>query len=186
VIAKNIKLGVSAVILAGVVLLFFQQTKDLLPEAEVHETHAGLPARLQIISIGVDAAIEQVGILADGSMDVPKNPADTAWYQSGPRPGEVGSAVIDGHVDWYFGAKAVFTNLKNLKVGEHIVVMDEQGHPVSFIVRRTQIFGSTDDATNVFTSTDGLAHLNLITCQGVWDQIANSYTQRLVVFTDQE
>jgi len=35
-------------------------------------------------------------------------------------------------------------------------------------------------------SSDAKAHLNLITCEGVWDKVSKSYSKRLVVFTDRE
>ena len=58
---------------------------------------AGLPIRLKIPSIKVDAAIEYVGIAPDGNMDVPKGPDNVAWFEPGTRPGDVGSAVLAGH-----------------------------------------------------------------------------------------
>jgi sortase A len=53
--------------------------------------------RLQIPSIKVDAAIQYVGLTGSGSMEVPQGRADVAWYKFGPRPGDLGSAVIAGH-----------------------------------------------------------------------------------------
>lgn len=146
----------------------------------------GLPMRIKIPSINVDAVIEKVGLKNDGSMGVPKDPMNTGWYEFGPRPGEVGSAVIDGHVDWWYGAPAVFPNLKKVKVGDKITVQDEFGTIISFVVRKIQSYGATDNATNVFISNDNKSHLNLITCTGVWDSRANQYSQRLVVFADKE
>lgn len=146
----------------------------------------GEPVRIMIPSINLDSTIEKVGLKSDGSMDVPKTPLNTGWYALGPRPGEIGSAVIDGHVDWWYGAPAVFPNLYKVKPGDKIVVQDEFGVVVSFVVRRTQNFGANSDATTVFTSNDGRAHLNLITCAGVWDYNSNQYSSRLVVFADKE
>ena len=45
-------------------------------------------------------AVEDVGLTPGGAMDVPKGPSDVAWFDLGPRPGEVGSAVIAGHEGW--------------------------------------------------------------------------------------
>lgn len=146
----------------------------------------GEPVRIMIPSINLDSTIEKVGLKSDGSMDVPKTPLNTGWYALGPRPGEIGSAVIDGHVDWWYGAPAVFPNLYKLKADDKIIVEDEFGSYMSFVVRRTQSFGASDDATTVFISNDGRAHLNLITCTGVWDYRSNQYSNRLVVFADKE
>jgi hypothetical protein len=45
-------------------------------------------------------------------------------------------------------------------------------------------FDPSADATAVFISNDGSSHLNLITCDGVWDKQAKQYSKRLVVFAD--
>ncbi len=119
-------------------------------------------------------------------MDVPLKPSDTGWYSLGPRPGEPGSAVIDGHVDWTNGDRAVFTDLRLLKLGDRVVVENADGTTTAFFVRTSKIYSPTADAGEVFGSTDGKSHLNLITCQGVWDKLTQGYSERLVVFTDKE
>jgi LPXTG-site transpeptidase (sortase) family protein len=154
------------------------------PEPAPLALPTGAPIRLQIPGIGVDAVVEQVALAADGSMGVPRYPMHAAWYAVGPRPGEVGSAVMDGHVDWYGGKTGVFENLSVLKTGDAITVRIDDGTDVSFVVRETRTYDAHADSTDIFTSDDGKAHLNLITCNGVWDTGAGQYTERLVVFAD--
>jgi len=144
----------------------------------------GLPVRLQIPNIRVDAAIRSVGLTPDGSMGVPKIPSDAAWYMLGPKPGEKGSAVIAGHVNWWYGATGVFARLKTLKPGDKIIVQDDQGASTSFIVRKSHAYGIKEDASDVFLSNDGKSHLNLVTCAGVWDRVSKLYSKRLVIFAD--
>ncbi|MDO8183747.1 MAG: class F sortase [bacterium] len=145
---------------------------------------AGLPARLKIPTIGVDAAVEYVGLTSDKTMDVPKNPTDVAWFELGPRPGEIGGAVIAGH---YGGKKtSAFDNLYKLRKGDKIYIEDDQGVIISFVVRETRRYDPSADASYVFGSNDGKSHLNLITCEGEWDKVSKTYSQRLVVFTDKE
>jgi len=146
----------------------------------------GVPIRIKIPSINIDAAVERVGLKSDGSMDVPKDPMDTGWYELGPRPGEIGSAVLDGHVDWWYGAPAVFPNLHEVQPGYIIIVEDDSGKTIPFIVRDVKTYGAADNATNIFVSNDGQAHLNLITCTGAWDYGTNQYANRLVVFADRD
>ena len=146
----------------------------------------GLPMRLKIPSIALDAAIEKVALAADGSMGVPKSPLDIGWYEKGPRPGETGSAAIAGHVDWANGAAAVLADLHKVKTGDKIAVEDDQGATIAFIVRKSRTYDANAQAVEVFRSSDGRAHLNIITCSGAWDKIANQYTKRLVVFADRE
>lgn len=159
-----------------------------LPPRPVESTteaqkNVGLPVRISIPSIAVDAAIEKVVLAADGSMGVPKNPFDTAWYGLGARPGEAGSAAIAGHVDWEKGP-AVFANLHKVKQGDRIEVRDDNGGVILFVVRGSRRLHADADATDVFTSRDGKAHLNLITCAGSWDKQAKQYSERLVLFAD--
>lgn len=154
--------------------------------ASATTTSVGVPVRIGIPRIAVNAVIESVGLAADGSMGVPKKTRNTAWYNLGPRPGETGSAVISGHVNWLYGATAVFAKLNRLKPGDKITVRDDKGKVISFVVRGSKIYGAEADATDVFGSNDGKAHLNLVTCGGTWDKRAKQYTKRLVVFADKQ
>ena len=145
---------------------------------------AGLPIRIKIPKIKVDAAIENVGLTPKGEMGTPKLPHNTAWYNLGPRPGEVGSAAIAGHLNWYNGATGVFEDLSQLRVGDEIMVQDDKGAVSTFIVRKIRMYSPKEDASEVFVSNDGRAHLNLITCDGAWDENTKQYSRRLVVFAD--
>ena len=150
------------------------------------QAELGLPVRLKIPVINLDAAIEYVGLTPQGAVGVPVDPNNAAWYDIGPFPGEVGSAIITGHVDWYYGAKGVFENLHKVVPGDRIIVQDLKGTGISFVVREIRNFDPSAVATDVFVSNDGKEHLNLITCEGKWIKSAKMYSQRLVVFADRE
>lgn len=160
---------------------FIRPAQGLLVSGKVSY---GLPVRLTIPIISVDAAIEYVGVTPTGAMDAPKGPQNAAWFQFGPRPGEIGSAVIDGHYGWKDNTPAVFDDLSKLRKGDSISVTDEKGILTTFVVRDFHLLGENEDASSVFTSNDGKAHLNLITCEGVWNAATKSYAKRLVVFAD--
>ena len=120
-------------------------------------------------------------------MDVPKGKSNVGWFQLGPRPGEIGSAVIDGHYGvWKNGKVSVFNNLHKLRKGDTLSIKDEKGAIITFIVRESRIYSQYEDASDVFDSNDGKAHLNLITCQGAWNKVNKNYLNRLVVFTDRK
>jgi LPXTG-site transpeptidase (sortase) family protein len=153
----------------------------------VAQVNYGLPVRLKIPSINVDAIVEYVGLTASGDMDVPKKPDDVAWFERGWRPGENGSAVIAGHYGtWKNGQGSVFDNLYKLRAGDKIFIEDDKKSTISFVVVSLKNYDPKANASNVFYSNDGKAHLNLITCEGVWNQSSQSYPNRLVVFTDKE
>lgn len=146
---------------------------------------APIPVRLKIAKIKVDAAIEQMGLTIGGDMDAPAGPRTVGWYRYGPAPGEIGSAVLDGHYGtWKNGERSVFDNLGKLKKGDVIEVVDAAGASFNFAVRESRNYLPEADATAVFKSSDGLAHLNIITCEGTYNPKTKTYSQRLVVFAD--
>ena len=142
----------------------------------------GLPVRLTIPRLDVDAAVEKVGLTPDGAMGVPSSPGTVAWFKLGPRPGDKGSAVIDGH-SGYASVAAVFDDLPSLRKGDLLFVEDAKGALVRFVVRRSHLYDRDANAGDVFGRKDG-RHLNLVTCTGAWDAAAGTHAQRLVVFTD--
>ena len=150
------------------------------------QTVIGLPIRLKIPKINVDASVIYVGLTSSGAMDIPKGPDEVAWFNLGPRPGENGSAVIDGHFGWKNNIPAVFDNLYKLKKGDKIYIEDDAGKTITFVVIEIGLYNQNGDASNVFGSNDEKAHLNLITCEGIWNATQKSYSNRLVVFSDKE
>ncbi len=152
--------------------------------ATLVEQGVNLPIRLKIPKLGIDASIESIGRTQKGEVGVPKGPDDVAWFNQGPRPGEIGSAIISGHYGWKDDKPAVFDNLAKLKKGDKLFVVDNQGATTTFVVSKSQRYRSDSNALKVFSSNDGQAHLNLITCEGAWDKISKTYADRLVVFAD--
>lgn len=143
------------------------------------------PVRLVIEKLSLDVSIAAVGLAGDNTMDIDKEDTrNTAWYKLGPKPGEVGSAVIAGHYGWKGGHGSVFNDLHTLRPGDKISVDDEKGATFTFTVRETRRYKFDADTREVFQSNDGVAHLNLITCDGMWDQSRQTYSDRLVVFSD--
>jgi LPXTG-site transpeptidase (sortase) family protein len=154
--------------------------------AFLEQASLGQPIRLTIPKINVDAAFDYVGLTDKGAMDISKNQDDVAWFDLGPRPGENGSAVVAGHYGLKDGKASVFDDLYKLRQGDKLYVKDDKGATISFVVRESRRYDPDADASAVFGSNDGKSHLNLITCEGVWDEVAKSYSERLVVFTDKE
>lgn len=142
------------------------------------------PLRLEIANISVDTPVVATGLTQNGAMDIDEDIAKTAWYKLGPRPGEKGNAVIAGHYGWKDGQESVFNNLHSLQRGDTVSVYDDKGAGLAFIVKEIRKYNFDADATEVFRSSDGKAHLNLITCDGHWNNALQTYSDRLVVFTD--
>lgn len=141
------------------------------------------PVRLVIPKIGLDAVIEDVGLTADNAMASPSGPETVGWYELGPRPGNKGSSVIDGHSGYADGSAAAFDELPELGKGDTLYVEDASGQRASFIVRKTKLYARDATAAEVFAPT-ARRRLNLITCTGSFDVAAGTHSQRLVVFTE--
>lgn len=156
-------------------------SQSLNPKQEVN----GLPLTLKIPEINVSAKIEHLGLLKDGTMDISNGPFNVAWYKFGPKPGDIGSAVIAGHYGtWKNGDKSVFDNLNKLHKGDQIQIEDVNNAIISFIVKESKDYDPKANASEIFDSKDGKSHLNLITCEGTWNNSIKSYSQRLVIFAD--
>lgn len=151
------------------------------------QTKSGLPVRLRIPKIKVNALIKNVGLTATGAMDKPKTPGEVVWFEPGTIPGDSGSAVLAGHYGrWKNGKGSVFDNLNKLKKGDFIYVEDANGLINTFVVREFKVYDKNAKAAEVFISSDGKSHLNLITCGGVWSNFFQSYSKRLVIFADKK
>ncbi len=155
------------------------------PAFTISAQDAGIPVRLKIPSIGIDAAIETVGLTVENLMEVPQYYDEAAWYQPGPRPGASGNAVISGHVDSTTG-EALFWNLRKLVPGDTISVLDENGIERQFVVTAAERYAPADvPLDRIFGAADGI-HLNLITCDAdtPFDRASGAYTGYLLVYAD--
>lgn len=165
--------------IASTTNIFHKQTAK--PVSPVY----GIPTKLLIPSINLVANLESVGVTNSGAMDVPIGRDNGAWFNLGPRPGEIGSSVIDGHYGfWINGEPAVFNNLNKLNKGDLIRVVENNNMVVSFAVVDLKIYTPSQSDKNIFESSDNLSHLNIITCQGIWNPANKTYSSRLVVFTN--
>jgi LPXTG-site transpeptidase (sortase) family protein len=143
-----------------------------------------LPSRLSIPRLGVDASIQHVGVKPSGQMANPSNFTDVGWYKDGTIPGQIGSAVMAGHVDNALALDGVFKELEALKPGDLVYVTRKNGERLTFKVDRLEYYHyKSAPNEEIFTSSDGKAHLNLVTCAGTWIKAERSYDQRLVVYT---
>jgi len=147
----------------------------------------GVPMRLRIPSVGIDAAVENVGLDGEGAMDTPRNFDNTAWYAPGPRPGEQGNAVINGHVDSAALKRgAVFWNLRQVQPGNLIIVISDDDTEHRFFVTSVQTYTAQNaPVSEIFGPADG-AHLNLITCDAntPFNRRTGEYSGWLLVTAD--
>lgn len=150
----------------------------IAPTAQVAQASEipALPVRVIIPAIGLNASIADMGIAADGTLDVP-SPRSTqvGWYQDGTVPGDTGSAVFDAHV------VAAFKNLHKVKAGEDVYVTTTASTTLHFKIESTQTYKLSDLSPQLLFSQNDAKRLNLITCAGV-NLGGGNYSERFVVF----
>lgn len=166
---------------------YLEQPQSISNEATLTNTVAlssAQPVRLVIPSLQIDAVIEKVGQDQSGAMDVPSQVADVAWYGLGAKPGEVGNAVIAGHLDLADGSPAVFWPIDQLKRGDEVLVYDAAGMIYRFQVSHSQRYDYHQAPVEEIFGFSLKSDLNLITCAGAWDRTKQNYSSRLVVYTE--
>ncbi len=150
------------------------------------------PQRLVIDSIGVDAAVEDLGVVlasprprgaaATLAMAVPSKPTNVGWYAQGASPGDsTGAVTFDGHLDWPVNGKdapAVFARVGELTKGAAVKVVTVGGQTYTYKVATSDKIAPNAAVPYLFTKTDPPT-LYLITCIGRWD--GTQYDHRLVV-----
>lgn len=144
------------------------------------------PVHVDIPSIGVSSSLLSLGLNADGTMEVPpfERVSKAGWYHYSPTPGEIGPAVIVGHIDSAQYGPGVFSRLAALSPGELVSVTRADNTVVVFRVAQVATYAKTSFPTQtVYGDTDRPA-LRLITCGGSFDATAHSYRDNTVVYAD--
>jgi len=142
-----------------------------------------MPTHVDIPAIGVSSSLIQLGKNADGTVQVPPltDPSPAGWYTGSPTPGELGPAVILGHVDTRVGP-SVFYRLGDIRPGDEVSVTRSDGTVAVFTVDSVTQYPKADFPTlKVYGNTDR-AELRLITCGGVFNSAIGHYDKNTVVY----
>jgi hypothetical protein len=138
------------------------------------------PVRVRIPALGLDSELAGLALGPDGALVPPTDFARAGWFTESPVPGDVGPAVIAGHVDSYEGP-AVFFRLRDLAPGDEVLVDLTDGTTVRFVVTGSQSFPKDRFPTERVYGPTTRAELRLITCGGEFDTGRRSYRDNVVV-----
>jgi len=153
------------------------------PSGMAHEVVArSTPVAIRIPAIGVAARVSALGLDPDATVQVPANFQEPGWFRPGPSPGQVGSAVILGHVDSYRGP-AVFYRLRELRAGDQVEVSLADGVVVHFVVNSVATYPKDQFPAGQVYGSRGYSALQLVTCGGTFDTHTRSYRSNVVVYT---
>jgi Sortase domain len=140
------------------------------------------PVHLSIPALGLSVSLSSLGLNADGTVSVPTDFNVPGWYRFGATPGQLGTAVILGHVDSYRGP-AVFFGLRNLVVGDRVAVKLADGATARFAVIGIATYLKANFPAQLVYGPRPYGALQLVTCGGVFDRATGSYLSNVVVYT---
>lgn len=143
---------------------------------------SGRPTQVRVDRIGVSASVVDLGLRADGTVQVPDRPEQVGWYDLGPTPGSVGSSVLLGHVDSVDGP-AVFARLSELRPGDRLHVDLDGGGTVAFEVSEVTTYLNDDFPAERVYGDHGDRVLNLVTCGGRYDAARGGWQSNVVVYS---
>ena len=181
-------------VLIGALVLFYHPKffvkKAEAPQVTAQQTKAvegatlarSLPTRIKIPRLKLDVPFSQpLGLSQNGEVDVPKDYASVGYYKNGPTPGELGPAVVLGHVDSYQGP-AVFFSLGQLKEGDEINIERADGTVATFAVTEMERNEQSNFPTQKVYGNLNYAGLRLITCTGIYSHDQKRYSHNLIVY----
>jgi len=155
------------------------ETPDLAP-VDVRPAVVAEPAGLTIPAIGVVVdGIARLELDEHGALQVPPDAGTVGWYPLGPAPGEVGPAVLTGHVS--YRGPGVFARLHELKAGDRVIVPRADGSLADFRVYAVDRYSKDAFPTEAVYGDTSEPVLRLITCGGEFDRATRSYRDNVVV-----
>ncbi|WHT20307.1 class F sortase [Crossiella sp. CA-258035] len=151
--------------------------------AEVAALGRSTPAKVRVPKIGAESSLVALGLNKDQTIQVPpvSQPMQAGWYDGAPTPGEKGPAIVLGHVDGA-GKPGIFYKLREVAVGDEVLVDREDGKTVRFVVHETQQVAKKDFPTERVYGDTERPELRLITCGGIFDKGARSYQDNIIVY----
>ena len=143
-----------------------------------------VPVRLRIPTIGVDSKLMDLGLNKDGSLEVPPKAKPAGWYSRSPTPGEIGPAVIAGHIAWN-SDRGVFFDLARLTPGSKVFVDRKDGSTAVFrVLSLKNVDKNLFPSDEIYSDIDH-AGLRLITCAD-FNRKSGKYEDNLVAFAELE
>lgn len=139
------------------------------------------PVHLEIPAIGVSAHVVPLGLNSDQTMQVPTSFSEAGWFRPGPEPGEIGAAVIVGHVDSVSGP-GIFYRLPALTRGDRIRLRLSDGRMLRFVVTSSRNASKRRFPTKLVFRHTKRPTLRLITCGGAFDTSTGHYVDNHIVF----
>ncbi len=148
------------------------------------EQRAPEPVRLTVADLGIDMDVTDVGLLRDGTLEIPETAAVAGWYRAMAAPGaDDGIALIAAHVDSPTGL-GPFAALQDVSEGAEVDVELEDGATARY--RVSAIEQTSKDTVDFERILDGSLghHLVLVTCGGEFNWSTRHYDDNVIVWAE--
>jgi hypothetical protein len=143
------------------------------------------PVSVAIPAIAVNTNLIELGLGPGHTLQVPPltqaGVQEAGWYDLGPAPGQLGPAVIAGHVDSDHGPGAFF-RLGALRPGDRIYVTRADGTVATFRVDAVDEYSKDSFPTQQVYGPVSYAGLRVITCGGSFDFQTHQYLSNIVIY----
>ena len=118
----------------------------------------------------------------DGALAVPDPPSTVGWWSPGALAGAAsGTTVLVGHVDSAASGLGVFAVLRDVAVGERVLLRGADGRLLGYQVTGRRQAGKAALPADLF-APGGPPRLALVTCGGRFDRATRHYTDNVVVY----
>lgn len=185
-VATVVAVGLAAglgVWLGSTVLAAVHESDRPQPAVSRQQYLGGMPDRLVIPALGIDAPMVSLGIDRDGRLEPPTDTQVAGWYGQGPIPGDPGTVVVAGHLDTRTGP-AVFAELAGARPGDRVEIRSGE-RAITYEVERTARYPKAEISdAEVYRPRSG-HDLRIITCGGTFDGRTRHYRDNVVVFAHQ-
>jgi hypothetical protein len=142
-------------------------------------TSEGVPTRLSIAALRMNAPVQAVGVGPDRALRIPSDPGQLGWWIGSAMPGSAkGTVLIVGHVDTAREGPGALFKLEHLRMGSRIEVrIGDRTVAYRAVARRSY---PKQKLPQQLFSTGAPAELALVTCGGTFRH--GTYSDNVVVY----
>jgi hypothetical protein len=149
---------------------------------------ASLGVRAPLVPTGATGAVEKA------SLTIPDDVHTAAWWdgtvsddgrtvhEDAPAPGQPGVAVIAGHIDSATAGPGALYDLKDVKVGATVDIVDSDGYDSRWTVSRPPETTLKTELPAALWVTKGRPTLAVVTCGGPFDPATGHYLDNVIVW----
>lgn len=151
--------------------------------ATAAKSHGATPVAIRIPAAKVTARVIPAAISSSGIPEEPSCPTSVYWYKDTGRLSVTGNVVMAGINEAHGGGPGVFAHLGELKAGDPIDVVGDNGKAYRFAVESVKAYPdrATAPVAEIFREAATEKVLTLFTGAGDLDAASNSYVGVLVV-----